>query len=132
MFLRIVSAIVFLGAIVLAFLAEPSGTANMLFPMQNAVTITLAALQTLTVIGLDPFLISLLFIAWAVTAAMMHAPLAEKSPAACVMYVTATHALFERLQMHSRELKHLINKFWDRASAAIADKIQSINVLLNQ
>jgi hypothetical protein len=96
-----VSAALFLAAVIVAFLAEPSITSASVFFEQNAITMSLAAVQTLEIIGFNTFMFILLVAAWTTIALLMRDSLAHKSPAACIMLATAVHTLFDRLRCNT-------------------------------
>ena len=124
--LNIAVSLLLLGAIIIAFLAEPSA-GTVLFSSQNSVTMALAGTQTILLIGRNPLLWCLLLFLSVTAGLAMHSPLAEKSPAACIMCVTAGHVVFERLQRSSKELDHLVKKIGTMASRLV----QRIEAALN-
>ena len=130
MAIRILVALAFLASMVVAFLAEPSA-AVVLFPAQNAVTILLAGAQTMLVIGRDPVLWCIFLTLSAVAGLLMRTPLAEKSPSACVMFVTAGQLVFERLQAHSPELGCLVRRVGTAVSNALSGLSQAVERQLN-
>ena len=116
--LNIVVSLLLLGAIIIAFLAEPSA-GTVLFSSQNSVTMALAGTQTVLLIRHNPLLWCLLLLLSVAAGLAMHSPLAEKSPTACIMCVTAGHVVFERLQHSARELDHLVKKMGTAASRLV-------------
>ena len=95
------SAALFLAAVIVAFLAENSNTSAPVFFEQNAITMSLAVVQTLEIIGYNTFMFILLVAVWTTIALLMRDSLAHKSPAACIMLATAVHALFDRLRCNT-------------------------------